>query len=158
MAWTRGAEARRSRAVMTGPRDHEMDSQIPYVQPIPHVVRHRRPVALPAGMHRLMPVSQRTLRRGNVQVCMCLPTDDKTSAHHERVKEHSISNRLPWGALAHINMRFRQRNIPEAGEMDRGNGVDAAQYCVVVSPEVRIWRFAALVRTSNLERRSEFQE
>lgn len=46
---------------MTGPKNHEMDSQIPYVQPIPQVVRHRRPVALPAGLHGLMPVSQRTL-------------------------------------------------------------------------------------------------
>lgn len=55
-AWTRGAEARRSRVIMTSPKDHEMDSQIPYSQK-PHVVRHRRPVALPAGLHGLMPVS-----------------------------------------------------------------------------------------------------
>lgn len=42
--------------------------------------------------------------------------------------------------------------------MARENGVYAARHCVVVSPEVRICRFAALVRTSNVERRSEFQE
>lgn len=53
---TRGTEARRSKVIMTGPEDHEMDSQIPYSQK-PHVVRHRRPVALPAGLHGLMPVS-----------------------------------------------------------------------------------------------------
>lgn len=42
--------------------------------------------------------------------------------------------------------------------MARGDGVYAVRYSVVVPPEVRIWRFAALVRTSNVERRSEFQE
>lgn len=42
--------------------------------------------------------------------------------------------------------------------MAQGNVVYAARYCEVVPPEVRICRFAALVRTSNLERRSEFQE
>lgn len=36
---------------------------------IPHVVRHRRPVALPAGLHGLMPVYQRTLPRA---YCTCL--------------------------------------------------------------------------------------
>ena len=108
--------------------------------PIPHVVRHRRPVALPAGQHRLMPVSQCTLRADVLY--MCLRTDDKTSAHRKTVKEHSISNRLLWGAIAHITMRFRQRNIPEA-EVDgpRERGLQST----VVSPEVR---FAALVRTS----------
>lgn len=91
-------------------------------------------------------------------VCMCLHTDDKTSAHRERVKELSISNRLLWVALSHINVRFRQRNIPEAeGDGPRQRGLRST-VLRLVPPEVRIYRFAALVRMSNLERRSEFQE
>lgn len=93
-----------------------------------------------------------------VHVCMRLHKDDKTSAHREMVKELSISNRLLWVALAHINMRFRQRNIPEAeGVGPRQRGLHST-VLPLVAPEVRIYRFAALVRMSNLERRSEFQE
>lgn len=95
---------RRSMAAMAGPRDHEMGLSDPRTyRPVPHVVRHRRPVAVPAGQHGLMPASTclygRTIRHQLIV---------------ERVKEHSISNRLLWGVLDHINMRFRQRNIPEA--------------------------------------------
>lgn len=153
-ACTRGAEMRRSRAAMAGPRDHEMDSQIPYVQP--HTPRcetstsggtagrpartHASTAMHPAGMRAVHVCTYGTIRHQLID---------------KRVKEHSISNRLLWGALAHINMRFRQRNIPEAevdGPRERGLRI------AVVSPEVRICRFAALVRTSNVERRSELQE
>lgn len=96
-----------------------MYSQIPYV--LPHTPRCETSAS---GLHGLVASLPNAPCGLCVEhVCMCVRTDDKTSAHLERVKEHSISNRLLWGALAHINMRFRQRNIPEAeadGPQERG--------------------------------------